>query len=541
MKYNIKNNFIINIFLFLFIILLYFIYIIFSLIFLPFFLIIDLILNAKRKDLLFFLFSRYIFPLTILFKKTINSFPKNFTKNYPNNKSKDLSNIFIFSTSAGELKTISEIIEKTKTFEKYNIIFFYTSITAKEFSNNINFPNINFYLFPDNPIFNFIYFIKFKPIKVIFFESEIWPGVLIFSKLFKAKSYFIQGKFPQNTFTFSIYCFFVLNLFDIIIPQDNEENLKILNIKNYIPTFFKLELPINFKLLIDYQRYLNKDNSVKNNIDKNIVNEKENIIKEFFLNEILFITFASTHKNDEPFFFNLVKFLNENFEFSNIIYLLVPRHPERTDNIINEFNNKVKNKNFLNYNISPIKLSNLEYFSEFIQNIHTQNIEIICKAKSELENILKASEINPIIICDKFNILKNIYSLSKITFMGATFFWHGGGHNILEPLFEGNILICGPYLTNLKDIFEKISEHTGICAILKPENLSKFIKKKYLKKRIIYSKNTFILRNYHDLINFIKSNLIKDKNKIKYSIFNIIKETEEENKIILNNLQNLIF
>ncbi|MCX8058808.1 MAG: hypothetical protein N3A58_05295 [Spirochaetes bacterium] len=488
-------------------------YFLISIILLPIFLIIDLLFNINRKDLTFFIYSRYIFPLKLIFKK-LN---KNISKN---------NNIFIFATSAGELKTISNSINKVNLYTKYNIIFFYTSLTAKEYSQEINFINQNFYLFPDNFLYNLIFFFKFKPKKIYFFESEIWPGILIFSKIFKATSFFLQAKLPDNIILSFLYLFLILILFDFIIPQDKLEEEKIIKLTNFLKrnkkinsyNFFNTKIleSFNFKLSINF----NKTNPY--------------FLESIFNNKINLITFASTHAIDEPIFFEFINIFLSMDSFSKYkinhyensyrnIFVIVPRHPQRANEINNALNKffKSKNSNFTNIK----NLSELKNFLNLVENIfiNENNIDKYQDSKINYYNILNKAiqeidQQNLIIICDKFNILKNILAITKITFLGATFFWHGGGHNIIEPLIYNNLLICGPYLLNLKDIFEEVSIKFGKSLIFTPPDATKFIQKKYLKKKINYNKNIIYINNYDDFINLILNYLLNiNKNNMSFN------------------------
>jgi len=488
-------------------------YSLFSLISLPLFFIIDLILNMKRKDIKFFLFFRYILPFIIIFKKNTNY------KNIKNKKT-----IFFFATSAGEIKTILNLIEKqTKkniNFSKQNNkdfnkdfnnncdlnffpIFFYTSITAKEILSKINFDNYNQYLFPDILIFNLFYLLKFKPQKIIFFESEIWPGILIISKILKIKSYYINAKISANLFFNIFYKTFIINLFDFVIPQD-KNNFDKFNLFKDI-NLFQLKTPINYKLNFNFKNYP-------------CLKLKKNLT----------ITFASTHPEDEKIFIHFIKiiskYVEENILFKdlNLLFLIVPRHVERSDSI------EIKIKEYFypkKYRIS--KLSSYKLFEDILNfqekldindNYNYTNFE---DYTNKVLNLNSFNEKFKIVICDKFNILQKIYSLSNITFMGATFFDFGGGHNIIEPLFFKNVLICGPFLYNLKDIFEEVSATFNLCAIFYPNDIFYFIDKKYKKKIQKYSQNVLLINSYNELFNFI------------------IKFIEIDKLIINNNRQNI--
>ena len=67
-------------------------------------------------------------------------------------------------------------------------------------------------------------------------------------------------------------------------------------------------------------------------------------------------------------------------------------------------------------------------------------------------NLKKNSDI---IIVDKVGILRKLYAIADITFVGGTLV-NIGGHSLLEPLYYGKKPIFGPYLQNVKDIANEI-------------------------------------------------------------------------------------
>ncbi len=132
------------------------------------------------------------------------------------------------------------------------------------------------------------------------------------------------------------------------------------------------------------------------------------------INKANFVVFASTHKEEESYFFLLIKKLLSN----NILPILVPRHTNRIDQIKKE-----------------LKLRNINY-----------------KLFSDIVDITNYKFENKLVLVDKFGVLKEIYEISKITFIGATFYDYNGGHNIYEPLSYLNYVISGKYLRFLCDL-----------------------------------------------------------------------------------------
>ena len=88
---------------------------------------------------------------------------------------------------------------------------------------------------------------------------------------------------------------------------------------------------------------------------------------------------------------------------------------------------------------------------------------------------------------DKIGVLRKLYSIADIAFVGGTLV-DIGGHSLLEPLFYEKTPIFGPYLQNVKDISKEIlKKNIGY----KVENIDEFLEaiNKIEKNTDMYKKN----------------------------------------------------
>jgi len=69
-----------------------------------------------------------------------------------------------------------------------------------------------------------------------------------------------------------------------------------------------------------------------------------------------------------------------------------------------------------------------------------------------------------IIVLDKIGVLKDLYALADIVFMGGSLFPNFGGHNLLEPAIFKKPILIGPYMANFKRM---AAEFLGARAALK--------------------------------------------------------------------------
>ncbi len=155
----------------------------------------------------------------------------------------------------------------------------------------------------------------------------------------------------------------------------------------------------------------------------------------------LFICAASTHRGEEKLI--VESFINLKKEVSNAKLIVVPRHPDRFNEVANiiEFFSKKENYSWNKY-------SQDESF------------------KSD------------IILIDKLGELVNIYAISDIVILGGAF-EPIGGHNAAEAAQFGCKIISGKHYFNQKDIFGAIE---GI-AIVEASNLSRRLSQYMLLKK----------------------------------------------------------
>jgi len=129
------------------------------------------------------------------------------------------------------------------------------------------------------------------------------------------------------------------------------------------------------------------------------------------------ITAGSTHKTEEEL---ILKAWNK----KQGKLLLVPRHPERFDEVFN----LVKNK-FEKTEVSYHRYS------------QRQNFE------------------SDVVIVDVMGELINIYAISDVVLLGGGFIETAGGHNPIEPAFFNNIVISGKTIFNQKSLFECVNDY----------------------------------------------------------------------------------
>jgi len=295
-------------------------------------------------------------------------------------------------------------------------------------------------------------FIKYwQPELAIFIDSEIWPNMFNNLKLNNIPIIIMNARITERSFNkWQIFPSFANQVFgniSLALPQNLEtlKYLKLLKVKN-------IKMAGNLK-------YYGQKNS-QDHVAKSLKNK--------FRNFKLWCA-ASTHNDEEILIGKLHKKLKK--KEKKLITIIIPRHINRTNEIIDALNN-------LNLN---------------------------CITHSSNQKLQKDTDIY---LVDSYGESSRFYSLTNVTFVGGSIINHGG-QNPLEPARLGNYIINGPNVKNFKEIYaflNNLKMSSSTSNILAMEN--KILKKLKMKapnkkiKKIIkigndaLEKNLFYIKKY---------------------------------------------
>lgn len=311
--------------------------------------------------------------------------------------------IWVHCSSVGEINLSETLIKKLLDNRKERILLtMFTDtgigVARDKFVKN---ERVDIFYFPLDDRKNILDILKrIKLNLLILVETEIWPD-LITEIGKKSKVIIVNGRISDRSFKryqkLSSYLKKIFLYVDRFYMQSDEDSRRIIEIgaeKSRVETLGNLKFDISFQNYSDEER---KELQSLFNVDSRKV-----------------FTAGSSRSGEYEILLDTFKNLK------NTLLVLVPRHIERTpkiEEIIKE------------YGFSYKKYSELE-------------------SKKEKTDI---------IIVDKIGILRKIYSITDIAFVGGTLV-NIGGHSLLEPLFYGKTPIFGPYLQNVKEISREILE-----------------------------------------------------------------------------------
>ncbi len=301
-----------------------------------------------------------------------------------NNRKFTNKGIWFHACSMGEVSALKPIFEK---LNKEDINLSVITNTGFEQGNKMK---VNTKYLPFE-IFLPIWITKQKILLVM--EAELWYMLFLVASQKGAKTVLINARINDRSYKkYKRFSFFYKQLFQYVDKifaqsQQDKERLMSLGASN-------IEVIGNVKL------------ATLPKITKTLV--KPNCI---------LITAGSTHLNEEELIIN-----SWNKELGKLI--LVPRHPERFDEV---------------YSLIQTKYQNC------ITTYHKY---------SEQEDFE-----SDIILVDKMGELNNIYAISDVVILGGGFIDNAGGHNPIEPAYFGCKLISGKTIFNQKALFECVDNY----------------------------------------------------------------------------------
>ena len=380
--------------------------------------------------------------VSIFNKKLRIFFSKRLKQDFSKRKFSNNQNeaILIHMSSVGEFNLSRELIDRL-ILKGENVILSIMTDTGKAaaekgYGNN---ENVAIFYFPlDDYVCLANLFKTYKIKKTVIIETEIWPN--LYSVAFeKSELYIINGRLTEKKMKsyLKIKGFIkkLLNKAEKIMVQSDEDR------KRYISlglTDEKVKVYKNLKYSIKYEKI--SEEAEEKYIENNIQKDRKIIVC------------GSTRPGEEKIWLEVFKEISEEKEYQLV---LVPRHLDRIDEVINEIQ---------------------QIFPE------GENSKISYSLMSEEKK-------TDILVVDKMGVLRDFYQLADFVFVGGTLV-DIGGHSILEPLYYGKKPIIGNYYQNIAEIVEDAKKMNFIKIV---ENKNEIIE--YLRKSETVDTSEFFDKN----------------------------------------------
>ena len=334
--------------------------------------------------------------------------------------------IWFHGASVGEIQSIIPLVERFEKNRKINqILITSNTLSSSIIINKLNLRKTIHQFFPIDCNFISSKFLDYwRPSKVFFVDSEIWPNTI--NNLFRKKIPIIllNGRITKKTFNrwmkFSNFSKFVFSKFNFCLSA-NKESKK----------FLKKLGAKNVKFFGNLKFSQSENQNIK--VDKNL--------KKFLLKRNSWCA-SSTHYNEEKFCG--LAHLKLKKKYKNLLTIIIPRHVDRVDQIKTDLN----------------KLN---------LNVHLDHPKDKIKTNTD------------IYLVNSYGKTKSIFKICKNVFLGGSLINHGG-QNPLEAARYGCCVFHGPYVSNFREIYEHLQKKKISFKVKNQNHLTNLLQKKLDKK-----------------------------------------------------------
>ena len=329
--------------------------------------------------------------------------------------------IWIHCVSVGEFNAARPLIDQLfKDFSDHKLVITTTTITGAEAVKRHYQERVIHHFFPfDEPLILESFIKKINPLACILLETEIWPNlahklnkkripVVLVNARLSERSFKKYQKFSSNLIRKTI------NKLTLIATQNNQSRERFLLLgaqQDKVITTGNLKFDSNELSSSEITKSL-----------QNIVGERKVVV------------FASTRDGEEKQIIQSYLKLKHKLQ---AIMLIIPRHPERFDEVFN-----LVNKNKLNV-----------------------------KRRSDE---LKCDDITEFLIGDSMGEMMSYYSICDIAFIGGSLS-NTGGQNMLEAAASSKPIIYGPSVFNFEEVSKMLLESNSALQVNNADELMQTI------------------------------------------------------------------
>ena len=340
--------------------------------------------------------------------------------------------IWFHGSSVGEIMSVIPLLEKLeKKREIRQILVTSNTFSSSKVLKKFRLKKTIHQFFPidkKNIIVNFLDY--WKPNAVFFIESEIWPNTIFEIKKKQIPLILLNARITKKTYykwkTFLRLSEKIFCKFDECLIQNEETGkyLKSLGSKN-------ISKPGNLKF---------------SNFDIGKINNLNYKTRKFINSKVVIFGGISTHEGEEEFCAKL--YLSLEKSISNSLIILIPRHVNRANDIVDIMKN---------YNLKVHKHS----------------------SKKSIKKDTK------IYLVDTFGEVRSFMKYLKVAILGGSIIPHGG-QNPLEAARAGCKVLHGPNISNFREVYSILNKYKITEEIYGVEKTVLKIKKILKKKKTNY-------------------------------------------------------
>ena len=338
--------------------------------------------------------------------------------------------VWVHALSVGEVLSSIELVKGLRAgLKRRDIVFSVSTKTGFEIASKLLKEHVDsIFYFPYDLLISVKHIARqIDPGLVLIVESDIWPNFLSEMEKREVPVILVNARLSERSFSgYGKIPFFskkLLSFFTKICVQSNEDALR----------FNLLGVPSN-KIITTGNIKFDQEYDL---IPEMEIEKLKQIMHIKPYQKILLA--GSTHKGEEEIICDAVARVKK--RFPGLFLIITPRDPERAESVYR-----------------------------------------ICKAAglfavtmSDIKNIRPDAEIDAIIV-DKIGVLRRLYALADIAFIGGSLV-KSGGHNPLEPAAYSKPVMFGHDMSDFRDIAYLLVESGGAVRVEDAESIYTVVSK----------------------------------------------------------------
>ena len=372
--------------------------------------------------------------------------------------------VWCHAVSLGETNTVAPLLDKLLA-HGYQVWLTNTTQTgfargAGRFADEIAQGRMSHSYVPvDSPAVIEQFLDHVKPTVALFVETELWANILTKLSEHRIPSILVNGRLSASSFKsyqkISAVSSSMMKNLALIIAQDNDSAKRFRQLganSAQIRVAGSLKWVINTPKSSFFESNITKANVLKSNVSKSsafesneadievamtdisdrydeIQDQKIKLAQEFGVTDRPIWVAASTHSGEEETILSLHKQLLSNPALANTLLIIVPRHPERFDEVA----------------------------------ALIESTELTMARRSAEEDISTATQVY---LADSMGELMTWYALADVALVGGSLV-DVGGHNPVEPASVATPVIMGRHTQSCQVVVDKLSE---VGALYQPHN-----------------------------------------------------------------------
>lgn len=344
--------------------------------------------------------------------------------------------IWCHAVSLGETNTVAPLLDALLA-EGYKVWLTNTTQTgfargASRFADEIAQGYVSHSYVPvDSPAIIETFLAHVNPMAALFVETELWANILTKLSEHQIPSILVNGRLSASSFKSyqkigAVSTSMMKNL-TLIIAQDNESAKRFRQLGAHSA---QIRVAGSLKWVINTPKVMDSAAHTESTHDSNSLQTQKSKLAEALgvAGRPIWVA-ASTHSDEEQTALSLHQQLLSNSALADALLIVVPRHPERFDEV-----------------------------AELIQNTALK------MARRSNEEAIEAG--TQVYLADSMGELMTWYTLADVALVGGSLV-DIGGHNPVEPASVATPVIMGRYTQSCQSVVDALSE---VGALYQPNN-----------------------------------------------------------------------